>query len=119
MAERFGKIEPLEQRDPLHNYEGLRSLIDPKAQFGYYVLFVPNENEEVKEPLEIGVLQKFQDSLSFLVSKEYSLGLKIKYQEDFSIFLEEVGAKQERNNEKGLRKQEQKKLKKQEAKEKR
>lgn len=116
VTERFGTADLPEQIDSNSNFEGLRSLVDSRVPFGYYVLYVPNENEGTSEPLEIGVVQKFHDSLSFLVSKEYSLGLKIKYQEDFSIFLDEVGAKQERNNERGLRKQEEKRQKKIESK---
>lgn len=118
IEEKFGK--PLEEvpegGKANHNYEGLATIVHKNVLFGYYVLYVKNPDPEETKPLEIGVIQKFYDSVSFLVSKEYSLGMKIKYSEDFESLLHEVGAKQNKLNKKGMKRHQQKIQRKKEAK---
>lgn len=115
IVSKFGPGETVDEANTDLNYNKFATLTDEKVPYGYYVLYVPNPNTEDSVPLEIGVVQKFYDSLSFLVSKEYSLGMKIKYQTDFEFLLEEVGAKQDKLNKKGIRRHNERKLKRQKA----
>ena len=108
IAENFG--------EKIENF-GLRFIVENCEKVGYFVVYV--RNEEKSEILEIGILQRFPESFAFQVSKEICLGLKVKYEEDWGVLVDEVEKRNKAKAEKGKKKRERKRQKEEEMRKKR